>query len=90
MDARAGLAAAGACVGASTQRIASGRPGEPVAPLKRTGVKTKRNSLAASRASSSRAGFSMSLVFYVDESALPIGARALAHLAADYLFANAR
>ena len=26
------------------QRIASGRPGEPVAPLKRTGVKTKRNS----------------------------------------------
>jgi hypothetical protein len=27
-----------------TQRIASGRPGEPVAPLKRTGVKTNRNS----------------------------------------------
>ena len=29
---------------ALTQRIASGRPGEPVAPLKRTGVKTNRNS----------------------------------------------
>jgi amidohydrolase len=28
--------------------------------------------------------------FYVDEAALPTGARALAHLAADYLFANAR
>ncbi len=28
--------------------------------------------------------------FYVDESALPAGSRALAHLAADYLFANAR
>jgi amidohydrolase len=27
--------------------------------------------------------------FYVDESALPSGSRALAHLAADYLFANA-
>ena len=28
--------------------------------------------------------------FYVDEGALPTGSRALAHLAADYLFANAR
>ena len=28
--------------------------------------------------------------FYVDETALPTGARALAQLAADYLFANAR
>jgi amidohydrolase len=28
--------------------------------------------------------------FYLDEGALPTGARALAHLAADYLFANAR
>jgi amidohydrolase len=28
--------------------------------------------------------------FYVDESALPTGSRALAHLAADYLFAGAR
>ena len=28
--------------------------------------------------------------FYVDESALPTGSRALAQLAADYLFANAR
>jgi amidohydrolase len=29
-------------------------------------------------------------LFYVDESALPTGARALAQMAADYLFANAR
>jgi amidohydrolase len=29
-------------------------------------------------------------LFYVDESALPTGSRALAHLAADYLFANSR
>jgi metal-dependent amidase/aminoacylase/carboxypeptidase family protein len=28
--------------------------------------------------------------FYVDEGALPTGSRALAHLAAEYLFANAR
>jgi amidohydrolase len=28
--------------------------------------------------------------FYVDEAALPTGSRLLAHLAADYLFANAR
>ena len=28
--------------------------------------------------------------FYVDEGALPTGARALAHLAADYLFAHAK
>jgi hypothetical protein len=28
--------------------------------------------------------------FYVDEGALPSGSRSLAHLAADYLFANPR
>ena len=28
--------------------------------------------------------------FYVDETALPTGARALAQMTADYLFANAR
>jgi amidohydrolase len=36
------------------------------------------------------AGSNHSPLFYVDEAALPTGSRALAHLAADYLFANAR
>jgi amidohydrolase len=36
------------------------------------------------------AGSNHSPRFYVDESALPTGSRALAHLAADYLFAHAR
>ena len=36
------------------------------------------------------AGSNHSPRFYVDEGALPTGSRALAHLAADYLFAHAR
>ena len=43
---------------ATAQRIAIGRPGEPVAPLKRTGVKTNRNSDTPSRDSSSSVRFS--------------------------------